>query len=397
MGFSLEEGFTIVGDIGEADISIINTCGFIESAREEAYLTIKEVLELKKEGSEVIITGCMAKLFKKDIESRFSVPLIFLKKVLDVKKFLKNFYLSKPCRYITTPSNYAYVKISDGCINRCSYCLIPSIRGSLRSRDVEDIVSEVRDLLEIGIFEIILTAQNLGDYGKDSGGSLKDLLSQIFRIEKDFRVRLLYLYPGDITDELIGLFKRERRLCRYIDMPIQHVSCNILKRMKRKISKKKIEATIKKLRDSLEDVVIRTTLMVGFPGEGREEFEELVSFLKRYRLDHVGIFAYSRERGTVAYSMDCQVSLEEKERRLKRLYDVQKEIAFSNNKRFIKKRFKVFIEGEDENFLKGRFYGQAPDVDPLLLIKKFKGYKVGSSYNVEVVGVLGYDLLGEVL
>jgi len=308
-------------------------------------------------------------------------------------------------RQLSTPKHYAYLKIAEGCRKRCSYCVIPTIKGPLKSKSKEQILKEFQLLLNQGVKEIILIAQDLGDYGKDLGmkkiDGLIDLLKSMQEIKGNYWLRLLYLYPDEITDELIELMKTNKNICAYLDMPIQHVNNQMLKSMRRATSKEDIIATITKLRQEVPYVVIRTSLIVGFPGETEEQFQELAKFVQDYPLDNIGIFKYSREPGSHSYDLDHQIPEDIKEDRYHRLMKIQRSLVKKNNKKMIGRKLEVIVEGyhpETQLLMVGRYYGQCPEIDGQILINDGRKVKAfGQRYQVEITDIADYDLIGRVI
>lgn len=309
-------------------------------------------------------------------------------------------------RKLSTPKHYAYLKIAEGCRKRCSFCIIPQIKGPLISKTIEQIKKEFLVLLKQGVLEIILIAQDLGDYGKDLSSNnrtsqLTYLLKELLTIKGNYWLRLLYLYPDEVDQTLIDLMKSDSRLLPYIDMPIQHINDDILKHMNRKTSGKQIKQTIKLLKQELPHIKIRTSIIVGYPGETPKHFKELSSFLQEFKLDNVGFFTYSQEEGTSAAKALNQVSEKEKQLRLNKLASLQKEVVETNNSKLIGKHFEVIIEGyhPDSNLLLiGRYYGQSPEIDGCIILNDWKKVKTFSKrYLVKITGVVGYDLLGTVI
>ena len=433
IGILAQNGYVIENDIASSDFIIINTCAFLKEARDEAVFTIDEVFKNKKKNAKVIITGCMADLFKKDLKNRFKDIHLFLpafkidhileallekthedkalEKNIDIAKDLisknnnsKKSFLETPTtpREITTPPSYAYLKIAEGCKKFCSYCLIPTIKGSLQSKPIDQVKQEFINLLDKGIKEIILIAQDLGDYGKDLKieNGLEKLLKELLLIKRDFFIRLLYVYPDSITDELIEIIKSDNRILKYIDIPIQHINDEILKKMRRTTSKKQIEEIIDKLK-KIDDMTIRTTLMVGFPSETNKQFEELEKFLEDKKLDRVGIFKYSREKFTKSYDLKDQIDEKTKEKRRKKLYDLQEKIIEEKNRCLIGKKIPVFVEGyhaDSDLLMIGRAFSQAPDVDPIIIINDHE--KVDEFYvlyEAEITDVIEHDLIGKIV
>lgn len=419
LGILLQKGFEVTGELEAADYIVINTCGFLEAAREESKDTIASAMEAKKDGAKLIVTGCMVQTRKEEIRTAFP-EVDYLLGSGDVENILnavlseekgevvssRRSYLEmgEVPRTISTGS-FAYLKIAEGCRKACAYCIIPKIKGPLRSKSKEQIVKEFHTLLNHEIQEVILIAQDLGDFGKDAGfkrsDGLVDLLKTMGDTDRAFWLRLLYLYPDEITDELIATIKNDPRICRYIDMPIQHVNNRILKSMGRHTSKEEIVETIQKLRAALPDLSLRTSLIVGFPGETEEDFEELVEFVRENPIEHVGIFKFSREEGSRAYAMEGQIDEEVKERRWKKLLKIQKKTSKKLNARFVGKTIPCLIEGyhpESKLLLVGRHQGQCPDIDGQVLINDARGVKAfGKVYNVLVTEALDYDLVGRVV
>lgn len=420
IGLLLRNGYEMTGDLPEADYIVINTCGFLEASRQESRDTVKMSLDEKKEGAKLIVTGCMVQTHKEELKGHF--PTIdYLLGSGDVEGILKavqseeqgemvtnaRSYLEQGeiPRTISTPKHYAYLKIAEGCRKRCAYCVIPTIKGPLKSKPEEQILNEFRILLDQGVKEIILIAQDLGDYGKEKGSknlkALLDLLKAFLKDERPFWLRLLYLYPDEITDELIEVMKSDKRILPYLDMPIQHINNRVLKSMHRATSKEDIIATITKLRKEIPEVSIRTSLIVGFPGETEEEFNELCQFVKEHPLDNVGIFKFSREPGSYAYDLPDQIADEVKEARWNKLMQIQQKTLKKWNQRWVGKKIPVVVEGfhpETKMLMVGRHMGQAPDIDGLVIIND--GRKVtafGQVYLAEVTESHDYDLVAKIL
>jgi ribosomal protein S12 methylthiotransferase len=308
-------------------------------------------------------------------------------------------------RQLSTPKHYAYLKIAEGCRKRCSYCIIPEIKGPLKSKSQERVLKEFNMLLDQGVKEIILIAQDLGDYGRDQGSTqlqaLINLIKAMLEVDKPFWLRLLYLYPDEITDELIALIQSDKRICPYLDMPIQHINNDVLKAMRRTTSREEIISTIEKLRANVPDVVIRTSLIVGFPGETDEQFEELCEFVQKYPLDNIGVFKFSREPKSHSYNLENQIPEEVKEKRYHRLMQIQKKIVKKRNKALIGKKIEVVVEGyhpESQMLLRGRYKGQCPEIDGMIIINDGRTVKAfGERYMLEVTDVADYDLVCKTL
>ncbi|MFS8562952.1 MAG: 30S ribosomal protein S12 methylthiotransferase RimO [Rhabdochlamydiaceae bacterium] len=418
LGILLKSGYEATETLEEADFLIVNTCGFLAESRKESCDTIDLLLKEKKEGAKVVVAGCMVQKYGPEIKQRFPQVHYFLgsgdmEKILEAvqtpqagvavtraRSYLENGEIP---RQISTPKHYAYLKIAEGCMKKCAFCIIPNIKGPLRSKSHEQVLKEFHTLLNQGVFEVILIAQDLGDYGKDRRevAGLETLLRSMLQVKKDFWLRLLYLYPDEITEEILQLLESDKRICRYLDMPIQHINPRILKAMRRKTSKDQILTTIKKLRERLPDIVIRTSLMVGFPGETEEEFQELVQFVKEVPLDNIGIFKYSREEESHSASLPDHVSEEVKQKRFEILVKTQMTQVRKRNKAHIGKKLSVIVEGyhpESNLLMRGRFYGQCPEIDGQVIIND--GRKVtafGKLYEVEITDVADYDLIGQVV
>lgn len=409
--------YQMVNEASKADILIVNTCGFIDAAKEESIDTILESVEYKNEGKckKVLLSGCLAQRYPEELIKE--IPEIdgiigtgnidYINELLDRSLagdlFIKTDNLNSA--YIEgirkeVVKTTEYVKISEGCNNNCSYCIIPSLRGKNRSRKIEDIYSEVDYLVSKGAREIILIAQNTTDYGIDlySKYSLAKLIKEISKIEDLKWIRVLYLYPDHFTEELIEEFKNNEKLINYVDMPLQHISDDVLKRMNRKTSKDHIIKTLKNLRKSVPDIVIRTTFIVGFPGERDDDFNQLVDFIEDIKFDKLGIFEYSLEEGTGAASLDEQISDSLKEKRKNEIMAIQSEISADILSKNIGKRLEVLIEEQvdEENYV-GRTYMDSPEIDGVTYVHSNKELGIGSFVEVNVVDSLDYDLVGEII
>jgi len=409
--------YQMVNEPSQADILIVNTCGFIDAAKEESIDTILESVEYKNEGrcKKVLLSGCLAQRYPEELIKE--IPEIdgiigtgnidYINELLDRSLagdlFIKTDNLNSA--YIEgirkeEVNRTEYVKISEGCNNNCSYCIIPSLRGKNRSRKIEDIYSEVEYLVSKGAREIILIAQNTTDYGIDlySKYSLANLINKISKIEDLKWIRVLYLYPDHFTDDLIEEFKNNDKLVNYVDMPLQHISDDVLKKMNRKTSKEHIIKTLKNLRKSVPDIVIRTTFIVGFPGESDDDFNQLVDFIENIKFDKLGVFEYSKEEGTKAASLDEQISDSIKEERKNEIMAIQSEISAEILSKNIGKRLEVLIEEEvDEKNYVGRTYMDSPEIDGVTYVHSAKNLEIGSFVQVDVVDSLDYDLVGEII
>lgn len=418
LGILLQHGYEPTEDQVEADYLVVNTCGFLESARQESLDTISSLVKGKKPSARVIVTGCMAQKFPQQIEDAFPQGISLLGSG-DVNHILKLIQDSEPQRLISdaksfleqgeiprvlsTPKHYAYLKIAEGCLKRCSFCAIPSIKGNLKSKAVEQVLREFKALLSQGVQEIILIAQDLGDYAKDrkEKGGLEALLREMLQVPGDYWIRLLYLYPDEITDELIEIMGQDTRVCRYLDMPIQHVNDRLLKAMRRKTSRADIEAIISKLRTKMPEIVIRTSLMVGFPSETDQDFEELITFVAEQKLDQVGVFQYSLEADTPAAMMEEQIDEAIKKSRWEKLMAVQSKVVQEKLKNQVGKRVLVRVDGphpETPLLRVARTQGQCPQIDGQVILNDWsKGAEAGSLYWVEITQALDYDWMARVL
>lgn len=406
MGFKYE----ITTDIKLADIIIVNTCGFINSAKEEGIKTILNVTDYKKYGNckHLIITGCLAKRYKQDILREFKqVDLVI--GVDEYKDFDRNFSeyigskglnkgLEFKDRVISSTFPTAYIRISDGCNNRCNYCAIPLIRGCLKSRTIEDIIEEAKSLAKQGIQELVVISQDTTSYGIDIYGSCKlvELLRELSKIEELKWVRLLYMYPGKVTDELLEEFEKNNKLCRYFDIPIQHISDNMLKAMNRHTNKKEIYNLVKKIREKISGVIIRTTVMVGYQGETIKDFNELIQGLEALKFDRLGAFKFSKEQDTVANNISGDILESVKQKRYDILMKKQQEIIFKKMNSIIGQEVEVLVEdvSEDNKYFVCRSYMESPDIDPKILLsinKNTASVIIGSFIPVIITGNIGYD------
>lgn len=418
LGMLQEAGYEIVENEEDADILIVNTCTFIESAKMESIECILELAQYKKAGKcrLLLVTGCMAQRYKEQIlrempEVDAVIGTNEYDKIVEILKELERPHqafvhcVEEPLlcenvpRLRSTPPYTAYLKIAEGCDNRCTYCVIPSIRGRYRSRKMEDIIKEAEQLANDGVKELIVIAQDTTRYGKDLYGEYKlsALLRALCGIAGIEWVRVHYCYPELVTDELIETFVREEKLCNYFDIPIQHCSDRILKRMGRRTNKQQITALIQKIRKEIPDAVIRTSLIVGFPGETEEEFLELKDFVETMKFERVGVFAYSREEDTPAYDMEGQIEEEEKERRREALMLVQSEISLAFNESRIGKTVRVLVEDRDEIIKSyyGRSYADSIEIDGKVFFKSKTPQKPGSFLDVMIEQALEYDIFGK--
>ncbi len=418
IGILLKAGYEATANSQEADFLVVNTCGFLASSREESCSAIDLLTKEKKQGAKIVVTGCMVQKHKDELKERFSDIHYYLGSG-DVEKILEAIETPKAGeavttarsylqqgevpRQLSTPKHYAYLKIAEGCAKQCAFCIIPKIKGPLKSKSIEQVMKEFSLLLDQGAHEIILIAQDLGDFGKETREkkNLEFLLQEMSTVSSPFWLRLLYLYPDEITDELIAVIKKDPRICRYLDMPIQHINDEILQAMKRKTSKAQIQEIIRKLRKEIPDIVIRTSLMVGFPGETEAQFEELVAFVKEFALDNIGIFKYSLEKESASATYLDHVPEDVKERRYQTLARLQLETVRKKNRRWIGKTLPVLVEGyhpESQFLMRGRHYGQCPEIDGQVIINDGRKVKAfGELYQVEITEVADYDVIGRVI
>ena len=413
-----EEGFEIVNKPENADIIVINTCGFIESAKEEAINTILEMAEYKKDKCKFLIAmGCLVERYRDELAKEIPEVDLWIKyseydSLWDkVKEMLENEeieetenpsnreFLNLMDRVLTTGDNYAYLKIADGCSNRCTYCAIPYIRGPQMSRKMEDIIEEAKKLAEEGYHEIILTAQDTTKYAVDIYGKprLAELIEEISKIEEIKWIRFLYAYPETISDELIQVVKNNDKVCKYFDIPIQHISDSVLKRMNRQSNGESIRKLIKKLRQEIPEVIIRTTVMVGFPGESEADFEELYEFLQEAKFDKLGCFAYSKEDGTPASRLKEQIHPMTKKSRLNKVMSLQQKISKQNLENKIGKEVEVLVEDKsfDGKTYIGRSYMDVPEIDGVVYIESDDEIQIGSFVKCTITDVKEYDLIAK--
>lgn len=413
------KGFQLTNDIEEADMVLINTCGFIGDAKKESIETILEVAEYKQQNlKKIVVCGCLAQRYAEELLQeipeidavigtgeidkieRVVDEILQDKKVVETKSFdfLPN---ADTDRLLTTPPHTAYLKISEGCNRRCTYCIIPQLRGNLRSRSKEDILEEARHLVAGGVRELNLLAQETTEYGIDRYGkkALPDLLRELVKIEELDWIRSYYMFPKSITDELIAVMKTEEKICKYFDIPIQHISSNVLRRMGRAITGEQTKELLYKIRREIPEAVFRTSLIVGFPGETEEEFEELKSFVEEFQFDYIGVFQYSREEDTLAYTMEAQVPEEIKARRQAELINLQNEIAEAKNRKLLGREVEVLIDGtssESEYMLEGRLKTQALDIDGKVLTSEGTA-QVGEIVHVVLEQNFEYDFIGRIV
>ena len=409
-----DKGYQIVNKPEEAEVIVVNTCGFIESAKEEAINTILEMAEYKKKNCKYLIAmGCLVERYKDELQKAIPEVDLWIKyseyKTIweqiqsvikqEEKELAKYDFNEYTDRVITTGKNYAYLKIADGCSNHCTYCAIPYIRGNQISRKIEDVLEEAEKLADEGYKEIILIAQDTTKYGFDiyEESKLSELLEKLCKIDKIKWIRFLYAYPENIDDELIKVVKENDKICKYFDIPIQHISDSVLKRMNRKSDGKSIRNLIKKLREEIPNVVIRTTVMVGFPGESKENFDELYNFLKQAKFDKLGCFSYSKEEGTPAARLKEQIHPMTKKSRYNKIMQLQKEISKENLEKNMGRELEVLIEDKtfDNKYYIGRSYMDVPEIDGIVYVKNDENLNFGEYIKCKVTKVDEYDLVAK--
>ena len=420
LGLLASRGYEMTDDEAEAEVIVINTCCFIHDAMEESIQNILDMAEYRKSGQAkaLIVTGCLAQRYRQEILDEIPevdevLGTTAFDRILDAVDAAlsgeRGVMLADPDalplpetkRLVTTGGHYAYLKIAEGCDKHCTYCIIPSLRGRFRSVPMERLIKEAQELADQGVKELILVAQETTLYGKDLYGekSLHILLKKLCEISGIRWIRILYCYPEEITDDLIRVMKEEPKICHYLDIPIQHASDGILKRMGRRTSKQELIDIVGRLRKEIPDICLRTTLITGFPGETQEQHEELMQFVDEMEFDRLGVFTYSPEEGTPAAAMPDQIAEEVKEERQAELMELQQEIAFDAAEDMKGREVLVMIEGKvaDENAYVGRTYKDAPNVDGLIFINTDEELVSGDFARVKITGALDYDLIGELL
>ena len=415
IGLFQKQGYKIVNEPEKADILVINTCGFITSAKEEAIGTILEMAEYKKKKCKyLIVMGCLVQRYQKELEKLIPEVDVWIAyqtydtlweqieaKIGQNGKEEKEKSLCFMDRVITTGENYTYLRIAEGCSNRCTYCAIPSIRGPFQSRTIEDILEEANALVKKGYRELIVIAQDTTKYGIDIYGEPKlvELLQKLEKIENLKWIRFLYAYPETITEDLIQTVKNSKKICHYFDIPIQHIADPVLKRMNRKSNGDSIRKLIQKLRREIPDVIIRTTVMVGFPGETNEDFEELYQFVQEAKFDKLGAFSYSKEENTPAARLKEQIHPMTKKSRYNKIMQLQQTMAKQNLENKIGNTYEVFIENKtfDGKYYVGRSYMDVPDVDGFIYMPMIEKALENQFVMCKITGVQGYDLIGEII
>lgn len=397
--------FKVVQNSDEADTIIINTCGFINPAKEESINTILNAIELKKSNKieKVIVAGCLSARYSKELKKEIPEVDAFLGTedyagiLKQLNLDLKNNLLGE--RIITTPQHYAYLKISEGCDNPCSFCAIPLMRGGHKSFPVEKLKAEAESLVKNGVKELIIIGQDTTDYGKDIYGkrNLAELLHELSEIENLEWIRLLYAYPSHFPIDVMKEIRENPKICNYIDLPLQHISDSVLKSMRRGITKKSTINLIEKLRNEIPGLTLRTTFIVGYPNEGEKEFKELYNFIEETEFDRIGVFKYSREDDTYSYTMGDPVPDEIKEERLASLMELQSKISLNKNKKLIGKELKIVIDEVQDNYYIGRSERDTPEVDGEVLVKKTNlKLQEGEFYTIRIYDADEYDLYGEI-
>lgn len=408
-----ENGYEMTDDIDDADVAIVNTCGFIESAKEESIDTILDIASHKQKNlKHLIVTGCLVQRYYKDLKEQIPEIDAFLgttsyNTILNVLQGLSigkdnslilpaNTKLDHNKKKILTDNYYAYIKIAEGCDNSCTYCIIPKLRGRYVSRPMEEIVDEAKRLASQNVKEIVLIAQDTSKYGLDIYGEKKlpHLLRELSKIEGIRWIRFLYTYPEDITDELVQEVKNNDKVCSYFDIPIQHASNRILKLMNRSTDKEEISDKINLIRSNIKDAIIRTTLITGFPTESDEDIEELADFVSQMKFDKLGVFPYSREEGTKAGNMDGQIEQDVKNQRAEMIMRLQQEIVREKNESYVGRIFSAIVDEVYEDYVVARSYMDVIEVDTVIYVQTETAHKKGDFIEVKITDVLDYDLKG---
>ena len=421
LGYLSRDAYEVTTDETQADIIVVNTCSFIKEAKQESIDTILDLADRKHDARcrLLIVTGCLPQRYQEELAKELPEVDIFIgtgdyPRIAEIIAEKNNtseqlcytgdpnfVYNDELPRLQSSPHYTAYLKIAEGCSNNCAYCVIPALRGAMRSRPLASLLIEAQQLVAGGVKELNLIAQDITAYGKDlaDSSSLEGLIAELAKMEGLKWIRLLYAYPDGVTDSLIALIKNEPKICKYLDLPIQHISDPILKRMKRRSGEEQIRELIAKLRREIPDIAIRTSLIVGFPGETTEDFKKLLQYVEETRFDRLGVFCYSREEGTPAAEMPDQVSERIKRERHKKLMRTQARVSFKHNRTLVETEEEVLVEGyseETELLLKGRSSRQAPDVDGLVYITAGNA-NVGDIVRLKITDSSDYDLIGEIL
>lgn len=395
----------MIDDPNKADTVIINTCGFIEAAKEESINTILQAVALKNSGKlkKLIVAGCLSERYMNDLKNEIPEVDVYFgtEKYEEIIKELggKFRYELLGERLLSTPSHTAYLKISEGCDHPCSFCAIPLMRGKHHSKPLELLIEEAEFLASNGTKELILIAQDTTDYGKDIYGkkNLSELLIRLSDVKKIEWIRLMYAYPSHFPDDVIEVIANNPKILKYVDIPLQHISDDVLKSMRRGVTSKQTYNLLYKLRKTIPDITLRTTFIVGYPNETKKDFERLVDFVKEIKFDRVGTFTFSVEENTSSFILGDPITREEKERRKETLMDVQSQISLEKNQSFVGKTLKVLLESKESEYYVGRSYRDAPEVDGEVLFKSDKKLKSGNFYDVKITDYDEYDLFGEVI
>lgn len=397
--------FQMVEDPNDAETLIINTCGFIEAAKNESIETILNAVAVKNSGKlkKIVVAGCLSERYKKDLMKEIPEVDIFLgtEKFEEIINELGGEFKYELLgeRLLTTPSHTAYLKISEGCDHPCSFCAIPLMRGLHKSKPMEELLLEAKKLASTGVKELIIIGQDTTDYGKDIYGkrNLAELLSKLSDIDGIEWIRLMYAYPSHFPEDVIDVIATNKKICKYIDVPLQHISDGVLKSMRRGITKNKTKELIEKLQTRIPVVALRTTFIVGYPTEQEKDFEELCEFVRQTKFDRLGVFTYSAEESTSSFILGDPVSLEEKKRRLDVIMEIQKEISLEKNKQLSGHQLKVLVEGRENGYYVGRTYREAPEIDGDVLMPAERNINIGDFYNVEFYDYNDYDVFGKLI
>ena len=415
IGLFKNNNYKIVNNVKKAEIIVINTCGFIESAKEEAVNTILEMTEYKTKGSckYLVVMGCLVQRYKKELQKALPEVDLFLsideyknfweeiETLIENKKENNDDQMEYLDRVITTGKTTTYLKIAEGCSNRCTYCAIPNIRGPYISRPFEEIIEEAKKLAKDGYNEIIVIAQDTTKYGIDLYGKSRfaELLAELAKIKEFKWIRFLYAYPETITDELIEVVKNNENICKYFDIPIQHISDKVLKRMNRKTTGKDIENLIEKIKKEIPDAILRTSLIVGFPGETEEDFQALENFVSKAQFDKLGVFTYSKEEGTPAARLPEQIHYKTKQKRYNKIMEIAQKASKENLQKTLGKTYEVLIESKtfDNKYYIGRTYMDIPNEDGVVFVKNTKPISEGTWVKCEITDIKDYDLIGKII
>lgn len=415
IGLFKNNNYKIVNNVKEAEIIVINTCGFIESAKEEAINTILEMAEYKTKGNckYLVVMGCLVQRYKKELQKALPEVDLFLsideyknfweeiETLIENKKENNDDQMEYLDRVITTGKTTTYLKIAEGCSNRCTYCAIPNIRGPYISRPFEEIIEEAKKLAKDGYNEIIVIAQDTTKYGIDLYGKSRfaELLAELAKIKEFKWIRFLYAYPETITDELIEVVKNNENICKYFDIPIQHISDKVLKRMNRKTTGKDIENLIEKIKKEIPDAILRTSLIVGFPGETEEDFQALENFVSKAKFDKLGVFTYSKEEGTPAARLPEQIHYKTKQKRYNKIMEIAQKASKENLQKTLGKTYEVLIESKtfDNKYYIGRTYMDIPNEDGVVFVKNTKPISEGTWVKCEITDIKDYDLIGKII